>query len=113
MRDDRELGREALDVLRFLLQEALRDEQREVRVARAGLLDAAIELVAQSLPNRKTVRTKHDASAHRRVIRQLRAQADVVVPRGEILAARRYLLVVLLCLFFRHSSCATTLIIVN
>ena len=113
VRDDRELGRKPLDVLRLLLQEALRDEQREVRVARAGLLDALVELVAQRLPNRKTVGTKHDASAHRRVVGQLGAQADVVVPRGEVLAAGRHLLVVLFCLFFCHSCCVTIAIIVN
>ena len=88
--DDGELGGKTLDVLRLFLQKALRDEQREVRVARAGLLDAFVELVAQRFPNRKTVGPKHDTSAHRRVVGQLGAQADVVVPRGEILAARRY-----------------------
>ena len=113
MRDDRELGREALDVLRLLLQKALRDEQREVGVARAGLLDAPVELVAQRLPNRESVGPKHDASAHRRIVRQFGAQADVVVPRGEILAARRYFLFVLLWWFFRHSSCVTIVTIVN
>ena len=111
--DDGELGREPLDVLRLFLQEALRDEQREVRVARAGLLDALVELVAQRLPNRKTVGSKHDASAHRRVVGQFGAQADVVVPRGEVLAAWSYLLVVLFCWFFRHSSCGRIVIIVN
>src|ERR1700689_2902944 len=70
-------------------------------------------LVAQHLPNRKPVGTKHDASAHRRIVGQLGAQADVVVPRGEVLAAWRHLLVVLFCLFFCHSCCVTIAIIVN
>src|SRR6266481_3502461 len=96
---DRDLRREALNVLRLFFQEALRDEQRKVRVARAGLLDALVELVAERLPNRKTVRAEHDASAHRRIIRELRAQADVVVPRSKVLAARGYFFVVL---FLRH-----------
>ncbi len=88
MGDDRDLGREAFDVLRFLLQKALRDEEREVRIARAGLLDAPIELVAQQLPDAEAVGTKHHRAAHRRIIRQLGAQDDVVVPSREILAAR-------------------------
>src|SRR5882672_9260384 len=107
---DCDLRREALDMLRLFFQEALRDEQRKVRVARAGLLDALVELVAERLPNRKAVGAKHDASAHRRVVRQLRAQADVVVPRGKVLAARGYFLVVL---FLRHSSCGSIVVIVN
>src|SRR4029077_7157717 len=105
---DRDLRREAFNMLRLFFQEALRDEQRKVSVARAGLLDALVELVAERLPNRKTVGAKHDASAHRRIIRQLRAQADVVVPRRKILAARGYFFVVL---FLRHSSCGS--IVVN
>src|SRR6266851_1379912 len=91
MGDDRDLGRKALHVLRFLLQEALRDEG----VARAGLLDAAVEFVAQILPNREAVGAEDDTSAHRRIISEFGAQDDVVIPGGEILAARRYFLFVL------------------
>ena len=61
MGDDRDLGREAFDVLGLFLQEALRDEERKVGVARAGLFDAAIELVAQHLPDAEAVGTKHHA----------------------------------------------------
>src|SRR5579864_2803587 len=37
----------------FLQKEALRDEEREIGVARTGLLDAAVEFVAQILPDRE------------------------------------------------------------
>ena len=58
VRNYRKLGREPLDVLGFLLDEALRDEQREVCVAGAGALDALVELVAHRLPNGKSVGTE-------------------------------------------------------
>src|SRR5713101_7500357 len=103
MGDDRDLGRKALDVLRFLLQEALRDEEREVGVARTGLLDAAVEFVAQILPDREAVGAENDTSAHRRIIGEFGAQDDVVVPGGEILAARSYFLFVL---FLGHPTCS-------
>ena len=96
MRDHRNFGRETLDVLRLLLQEALRDEQREIGVARAGLLDAPVELVAQLLPDREAVGPKDDTSAHRRVVRQFGAKDEIVVPGGEILAARSDFFLVLL-----------------
>src|SRR5207245_909872 len=94
VRDHRDLGGETLDVLRLLLQEARRDEQRKVGVARAGLLDAPVEFVAQVLPDGEAVRPEHDTSAHRRVIRQFRANNQFVVPGGEILPARRNFLFV-------------------
>src|SRR5579863_9681723 len=68
MRDDRDLRREAFDMLRFLLKKAFRDEKREVGVARAGLLDAPIELVAQQFPDAEAIGTKDHAAAHRRII---------------------------------------------
>src|SRR5262249_47497260 len=90
VRDRRHFRSETLDVLCFLTQKALRNEQWEVGVARAGPLDAAVQFVAQRLPDCEPVRPKHDTSAHRRVIRQFSTQDDVVVPGGEILAAGCY-----------------------
>src|SRR5271154_2272385 len=96
MGDDGDFGSETLDVLSLLLQKALRDEKREVGVARAGFLDAAVEFVAQLLPDGKAVGPKDDTSADRGVIGQFRANDDVVVPGREILAARRDFLLILL-----------------
>ena len=50
LRDPRHLRREALDVLRLLHQQALGDEQREVRVHVAGRLEAIVERRAGSAP---------------------------------------------------------------
>jgi len=51
--DHGHLGRKTLDVLRLLLQKTQRDEERKIGIARPGLLDAAVEFVAQVLPDRK------------------------------------------------------------
>src|SRR5271168_2266868 len=88
MRYHRHFRRKPFDVLRLFLQKTLRDEQREVRVARPGLLDSLVELVAQGLPDGETVGPKHDTSAHRRVVGQFGAKDQIVVPGGEVLAAR-------------------------
>ena len=50
LRDPRDLRREALDVLRLLHQQALGDEQREVRVDVAGRLEARDRAPAGSAP---------------------------------------------------------------
>jgi hypothetical protein len=94
--DHRDLGCEALDVLRLLLQEALRNKEREISVACAGLLDAAVEFVAQRLPDRESVGAEHDTSAHRRVVGELGARDYLVVPGGEVHASRGDFLFVLL-----------------
>src|SRR5581483_11860782 len=80
---------------------ALRDEEREVGVARAGALDAAVELVAQRLPDRETVGTEDDTAAHRRIVGKFGARDYFVVPGGEVLAARSDLLFVL---FVGHAA---------
>ena len=49
-----QLGREALDVLGFLLQEALGDEQGEVGVDVPGLLEQAVEAGLDALPDARS-----------------------------------------------------------
>ena len=93
--DHGDLGREALDVLRLFLQEALRDEERKVGVARAGLFDPAVEFVAQRLPDRESVGAEHDTSAHRRMVGEFGARDYLVVPGGEVDASRGDFLFVL------------------
>src|SRR5436190_9163184 len=89
MRNYGDLRRETFDVLCFLLQKALRYEQREVRVAGAGLLDSTIELVAQVFPDGEAVGAKNNTSTHRRIVGEFGANNQVVVPASKILAARR------------------------
>src|SRR6185437_9159845 len=75
-----------------------RDEEREVGVARPGLLDPAVEFVAQRLPNSESVGTEHDTSAHRRVVGEFGARDYLVVPGGEVDASRGdFLFVLFLC----------------
>ena len=54
--DDRQLRREALDVLGLAAQVALGDEEREVGVLGAGGLDAGIELAPASAPTARSRR---------------------------------------------------------
>ncbi len=84
-----DLRRKAFDVLRFLVQEAFGNEQREVRVHVAGRLDPRIERLLNQLPDRVAVRPDDHAALDRRVVGQLRAADDVEVPAREVLRARR------------------------
>ena len=56
VRDDRELGAEALDVLGFALEVVHRDEQREVRVLAPARLDAVVDLAPASAPRSRSRR---------------------------------------------------------
>ncbi len=80
---------EALHVLRFLGQEALRNEQREVGVAVARRLEHVVQGALHQLPNAVAVGADHHAAADRRIVRQLGLHDDVVVPGAEVLRARR------------------------
>src|SRR5438552_3630858 len=87
-RDDGDLGGEPLDVLRLLLQEAHRNEEREVGVDVAGRLDAAVQLLLDVLPDGVAVRLDHHAAAHRRVVRQVRLGDEIEIPLRVVLRAR-------------------------
>ena len=62
MRDHGALQREAFDVLGFLRQERERDQEREVRILVAGVLEAPIEVGLHLLPHRVAVRLDHHAT---------------------------------------------------
>ena len=83
------LGREALDVLGLLLQEALGDEQREIGVDVAGGLDPAVQEPLDVLPDGVAVRADDHHPLHRGVVGQLGLLDDLEVPAGKILGFGR------------------------
>ena len=89
LRHPRHLRGEAFDVLGFLHQQALGNEEREVGVDVAGRLEAAVEPLLHQLPDRVAVRPDHHAPLDRRVVGQLGAADDVDVPAAEVLGLRR------------------------
>jgi hypothetical protein len=89
MRDDRALLREALDVLGLLLEEALRDQQRKVRVLVAGLLEAGVQPALDVLPQRVAPRLDHHAAAHRRLLGEIGRLDHLLIPLGIVFCPRR------------------------
>src|SRR5690606_32212185 len=88
MRDDRQLGREALDVLRLALEVAHGDEHREVQVLVSGGLEHRVQLALDVLPQGVAVRPDDEAAAHRAEVDELGPVDDVVVPTAEVLGLR-------------------------
>ena len=80
----RDFWRESLDVFGFAHEQAFGDEQRKIRVLMARRFESCIELGADVLPDRVPVGTEDDAAAHRCVIHELCAQADLRIPIGDI-----------------------------
>ena len=70
--DPGELRVEGLDDLCLLLQVALGDQQREVRVVVAGCLEAVIEVALDALPDGVPVGPYGEGAAHGPVVGQLR-----------------------------------------
>jgi len=106
MRDVRHLRREPFDVLGFLVEQAFRYEQREVRVDVAGGLDPLVEGLLDQLPDGVAVRPDDHAALDRRVVGELRPPDDVEVPLREVLRARRDFGDERVFLWlFRHSGC--------
>ncbi len=87
--DHRQLRREAFDVLRFPLHEALRNQQGEINVLVPGGLEAVVELALQQFPDGIAVGLDdHAAFDDLGRLGHVALQNHVLVPRGEILAAR-------------------------
>ncbi len=87
VRDDRALLREPFDVLGFLLEERLRDEQREVGVLVARGLEHAVEHALDVFPDRVAPRLDHHAAAHRRRLCEIGGADHLLVPLGVVFAA--------------------------
>ena len=86
--DHRQLGREPLDVLGLELEEGLGDEEREVGVLGAGLLDAPVELGLHELPDPVAPRADDHGAAGRAVVGHLGAGDHFLVPAREVLRPR-------------------------
>src|ERR1043166_3839398 len=84
-RDYRQLRRETFNVMFFLLNKALWNEQRERHILVPGGLESRIQRLLNVFPQRPAIRPHNHAAAHRRIIRQLRLQHQLVVPFGKIL----------------------------
>ena len=89
LRHPRDLRREPFHVLRLAHQQALRDEEREVRVDVTGGLEAPVQPLLDQLPHRIAVGPDHHAPLDRGVVGQLGAADDVDVPAAEVLRLRR------------------------
>ena len=87
--DDRAFLREPLDVLGFLLEEALGDEQRKVGVLVPGGLEHAVEDALDVFPDGVAPGLDHHATAYRRSLRQIGGANDFLVPLRVVFGAGR------------------------
>jgi hypothetical protein len=84
----RALHGEPFDVRRLLGEERRRDEQRKVGVDVPGVLEAAIEVALDRLPQRVALGPDDHAALDRRIVGELRRLDDVEVPLRIVFGAR-------------------------
>ena len=84
MRDDRQLGGEALDVLGLLVQQLLGDEQGEVDVLVARRLETIVQCLLDVLPDRIAVRLDDHRALGQTVLGHAGLLDDLLVPGGEV-----------------------------
>ena len=85
MGDPGYLRGEAGHQLTLLLQQALGNQHRHGHVHVAGLLELRVHVLLDILPNGIAVRSKDQKALDAGVVHQLRLQADIRIPLGEIL----------------------------
>ena len=83
-RDPRALGREALDVVLLLLQQALGDQHRHGHVLVTGRLELAVEYLLDVLPDGVAIRAQDEQALDIGIVHQLRLGAHVGEPLGEV-----------------------------
>jgi hypothetical protein len=71
------------------VQQALGNEEREVRVDVTGRFEAFVERLLNQLPDRVAVRPNHHTALDGRIVGELGAAHDVQIPLREILRAGR------------------------
>ena len=81
-RDPRALGREALDVVLLLLQQALGDQHRHGHVLVAGRLELAVEYLLDVLPDGVAIRAHDEQALDIGIVHELRLDAHVGEPLG-------------------------------
>ena len=85
MRDHSAFFGEALRMLFFFLQERFRHEERKVGILMPGRLEHIVQGSLHLFPDRKAVRLDHHAAANGRILGEVRAFHDLVVPLGVVL----------------------------
>ena len=93
------LGREALDMVLFLLKQALGDQNGHGDVFMSKLLEAPVQIVHDILPDGIAVGTQNKQALDSGVVNELRLGADVREPLGKVDLHIGYLFNFLL---FRH-----------
>lgn len=83
--DDRQFRGKPFDVFRFPAEVALRNQQREVRIFMAGVLDAAVQFGLQQLPHPIPVWPDHHGALGRTPVHERGLEHHLVVPRSEVL----------------------------
>ena len=83
-RDPRALGREALNVVLLLLQQALGDQHRHGHVLVSGRLELAVEHLLDVLPDGVAIRAQDEQALDIGIVHQLRLGAHVGEPLGEV-----------------------------
>ena len=78
---------EAFHVGRLLAQVAFRDEQREVRIDMAGVLEHAVQHVLHALPDGKAVGLDDHAALDVAVLGEVGLDDNLIVPLGIVLVA--------------------------
>src|SRR5258708_4865854 len=81
--DDRHFLGEALDVFSLLGNKTERNEEREVAIVVAGLLDPPIEILLHFFPNSVAPRLDDHCAAHRAGLGQIRFAHHRLVPLWE------------------------------
>jgi len=85
----RQFGRESFDVFGFLLEEALRNQEREIDVLVTGGLEAIVELTLEQLPDRISIGfDDHAAFDDLGRLGHVSLEDDILIPSGKVLAAR-------------------------
>lgn len=83
---------ESLNMILFLLEQALRDEQRHIYVLYTGLFKTAVKLLVDVLPDCVTCRFDDHAAFDRRIVNQLCFLNNIGVPLCKIFLHRGDLL---------------------
>ena len=80
----------AVDVLRFFFEEALGNEQGEIRIAVTGFFEPSIQITLNVLPDGVPPWLDHHASPDRRGLGQISSLDNLLVPLGVVLISNGF-----------------------